>query len=191
MKNIIDRFYGKAFQTDDIVDKYGIIMFTRNFKYLGSWISYDQYDNYDVEFRIKKTNQAMGTLNIFWNSDQVDICAKFNIYLALPINLLLLGCESWALSKILLKKLEVFYMQYLLRILHIKWDEVGEDKIANISVRAKFNDIGSIETISTKRRFLFLGKIIRMPFKCIPARLITTFLENKRPIARPKVTSHY
>ena len=82
-------------------------------------------------------------------------------------------------------------MQYLRRILHIKWDEVGEDKIANISVRAKFNDIGSIETISTKRRFLFLGKIIRMPFKCIPARLITTFLENKRPIGKPKVTSHY
>ena len=108
MKNIIDRFYGKAFQTDDIVDKYGIIMFTRNFKYLGSWISYDQYNNYDVEFRIKKANQAMGTLNILWNSDQVDICAKFNIYLAFPIKLLLLSCESRALSKTFLKKLEVF-----------------------------------------------------------------------------------
>ena len=108
MKNIIDRFYGKAFQTDDIVDKYGIIMFTKKFRYLWSWISYDQYNNYNVEFRIKKANQAMGTLNIFWNSDQVDICAKVNIYLAFPINLILLSCESRALSKTFLKKLDIF-----------------------------------------------------------------------------------
>ena len=58
-------------------------------------------------------------------------------------------------------------------------------------MRAKFNDISYIETISAKRRLLSLGKIIRMPYKCIPARLITTFLENKRPIGKPKMTSRY
>ena len=44
--------------------------------------------------------------------------------------------------------------------LHIKFDKVREDKIINISVRVKFNNIGSIETISTKSRLLLLGKIL-------------------------------
>ena len=44
--------------------------------------------------------------------------------------------------------------------LHIKLDKVREDKVINISVRVKFNNIGSIETISTKSRLLLLGKIL-------------------------------
>ena len=47
----------------------------------------------------------MGFLNFFWDSDHVDIGAKVNIYLAIPVNLLLWECQSWALTKILKKNL--------------------------------------------------------------------------------------
>ena len=69
-------------------------------------------------------------------------------------------------------------MPCLRRSLHIKRDEVREDKITNIIVRSKLIDIGSIQTIIAKRRLLSLGKIIRMPCNCILARLITAFLKN-------------
>ena len=70
--------------------------------------------------------------------------------------------------------------------------------ITNISIRSKFNDIGSIETMIAKKCLLFLGEIIRIPCKCIrknikmfkhnkplsciPARLVNAFLKIKRPI---------
>ena len=87
---------------------------------------------------LPEASQAMGTLNFFLDSDHVDISAKVLIYLAILVNLLLWGCQSWALTKVLTKKLEVFHMRCLRRILKIKWDDVREIKIKNIQVREKF-----------------------------------------------------
>ena len=80
----------------------------------------------------------MGALNIFWESDHVDIGAKVLIYLAIPVNSLLWGNQTWALTKVLTKKLEFFHMRYLRRILTMKWDDVRELKIENFQVREKF-----------------------------------------------------
>ena len=49
----------------------------------------------------------------------MDISAKVLIYLAIPVNLLLWGCQSWALTKVLTKKIEVFHMICLRHILKI------------------------------------------------------------------------
>ena len=59
----------------------------------------------------------------------MDIGAKDLIYLAIPVNLLRWGCQSWALTKFLPKQLEVFHMRRIRRILKIKWDDVRELKI--------------------------------------------------------------
>ena len=42
--------------------------------------------------------------------------------------------------------------------------------------------------IITKRRLLVLGKVIRMPCKFIPARLISAFLKDKGPLGRHNTT---
>ena len=47
----------------------------------------------------------MGAFKIFWDSDHVDIIAKVHIYLAIPVNLLLWGCLTWALKKSFNKKI--------------------------------------------------------------------------------------
>ena len=47
----------------------------------------------------EKVNQAMGALNFFWNTDSVDLYDKYTIFMAVPLNLLLWGCESWAITK--------------------------------------------------------------------------------------------
>ena len=60
-------------------------------------------------------------------------------------------------------------------MLKIKWGDVRELKIRNSYVRKKFNNVDMIENIVCKRRSIFIGKIIRMPCKCVPARLIYIF----------------
>ena len=69
---------------------------------------------------------------------QVDLHSKYLIYQAIPINLLLWGCESWALTKVLISKLEVFHNRYIRSILQIKWDEVREFKITNVQIKKNF-----------------------------------------------------
>ena len=130
----------------------------------------------------------MGALNLFWDSEHVDTSAKIKIYLAIPITLLLWGCQTWALTKVLTKKLEVFHMRCLRRILKIKWNDVREQKIRNSHVRKSFLNIDTLEYIISKRRLTFIGKIIRMKCKSVPARLISAFQMEKRPLIRPNIT---
>ena len=130
----------------------------------------------------------MGALRFYWKSQKVDLHSKYLIYQAIPINLLLWGCESWALTKVLISKLEVFHNRCIRSILEIKWDEVRELKITNVQIRKKFYNIDSVENQVSKRRLHFLGKVIRMPCKKIPARLISAFMKNIRPQGRPNNT---
>jgi len=98
----------KSMSIKDIKDDFGFITFTRVFKYLGSMISYDLYAYSDISLRIKKANQAMGALKLFWDSEHVDISAKVNIYLTISIILLLWGCQTWPHTNSLINVFEVF-----------------------------------------------------------------------------------
>ena len=87
-KNIIGRCYVKANETKMfIVNKNGYVSFCLNFLYLGSWISYNLNDEYDIKARIKKVNKAMGVLKFFWSALEVDTYAKYLMYMATPFNL--------------------------------------------------------------------------------------------------------
>ena len=83
----------------------------------------------------------MGALNFFWNAPEVDIHAKYRIYMAIPFNLLLWGNEFWATNLIVLKKLEVFHMQCIRRILGISWDNVRDENITNVQVRKRYHKL--------------------------------------------------
>ena len=52
MKTIINRCYDKYMSTKDIIDDFGFITFAREFKYLGSVISYDLDDSSGICLRI-------------------------------------------------------------------------------------------------------------------------------------------
>ena len=66
IKFLIDKQYAIAPETKTfIISGNWYISFTLIFKYLGSWISYDLDDTYDINSRIKRENQAMSALNFF------------------------------------------------------------------------------------------------------------------------------
>ena len=70
-----------------------MITFTRNFKYIGSYISYSLKDDYDIEHRISQDSSAKGALNNFWIDNTVDNISKDLIFCEIPCNLLLWGCD--------------------------------------------------------------------------------------------------
>ena len=87
MKLIIDKQYDIVPETNTfIISGNQYISFTMVFKYLGSLLSYYLDDTYDISARIKKTNQAMGALRFFWISENVDLHAKYLIYMTAPPN---------------------------------------------------------------------------------------------------------
>ena len=71
-----------------------------------------------------------------------------------------------------MKKLEVLHLRYIRRILGINWDSMREDKISNIQVKKRFNNIKNDELQIARRKLTFLGKIIRISRDKIPARLL-------------------
>ena len=91
------------------------------------------------------------------------------------------------MTKDLMKKLEVFHIRCLRRILGIKWSDVVDNKISNKKVRTSFNNIRKVKSLIAKRRLLFVVKIIRMSCKKIPARLISAFIYKKIPRGRPNL----
>ena len=73
-------------------------------------------------------------------------------------------------------------MRCLRRILKIRWDDVREQRIRSSPVRKTFVNTETIENIISKRRLIFIGEIIRMKCKCVPARLISTFQMEKNTV---------
>ena len=96
------------------------IDFTAHFKYLGTFISFDLTDDHDINNRITKASQAMGALKHFWDNPYADLKAKHLIFLAIPANLLLWGCETWALRQSHINQLNAFWHRSIRRILKIK-----------------------------------------------------------------------
>ena len=85
-------------------------------RYLGSFVSYNLSDDYDISQRITKAYQMMGMLNNLWRNDHVDLYSKYLFFLAMPISQLLWGCEGWALKESNFDDLDVFLHRSIRKI---------------------------------------------------------------------------
>jgi hypothetical protein len=157
------------------------IEFTAHFKYLGSYISFDLTDDMDIKNRITKANQAMGALRHVWRNPYADLKAKKLVFLAIPANLLLWGCETWALRQSHIGKLNVFWHRAIRNILGIRISEVIDDHITNEQIRKIFHDIPDAETILNARSTTYLGKVARSPDQHPPKLFMTAWVKNPRP----------
>ena len=96
---------------------------------------------------------------------------------------LLYGCETWKTTKMDEKKLNTFQNQCLRRILRIRWQQ----KISNREI-AKMTGVNNISCEVRRRRWNWLGHILRMEGEndCITA--LGWAPEGKRARGRPKTT---
>ena len=111
---------------------------------------------------IAAANASMGAMSNIWDYDHVETYSKYLIFKAIPCNLLLLGCESWALRKSLLASLEVFLHRGIRRILKIRMIKVIEQHITNSSIREKFYNIPTIKNQISLRQLTYLIYIYQL-----------------------------
>ena len=107
---------------------------------------------------------------------------------AIPCNLLLWGCESWALRQSLLDSLEVFLHCNISQILGISMVKVREMKIKNTQARSKFYNIPCIMSQVAFRQLSYVGKIFQREGTHLPTRLLTTWCDHPRKRGRPLLT---
>ncbi len=125
----------------------GYVTFCWHFKYLGSYISFGLTDDYDIGQQLTAANQSMGASKSMWDSPHLEIWSKYLLFCAIPMNILLWGCETWSMQKSLLDKLEVFLHCNICRILQVLMFKVKEERIKNEHVRCMFYDIPRVRNM--------------------------------------------
>ena len=116
-----------------------------------------------------------------WSNNKPSDHTKVNVYKACVISTLLYGSESWTIRAHQEKRLNVFHMRCLRRILGITW----QDKVTNKVVLEKAG-IPSLYTLLKQRRMRWLGHAT--PIK--DGRILKDLLygelaTGKRPTGRP------
>jgi hypothetical protein len=167
----------------DVADSY--VTFTCKFKYLGSRISYNLRNDDDINARLAAALQSMGALKEVSRNPHLDTYSKYLLFCAIPINLLLWGCENLSLCKSLLRQLEVFLHRNICRIINILITDAKEDHIRNENVRRMFYDISYIQNMIAARQLGFLGKVVRGPYNAPARRMLTACCQHKRKSGCP------
>ena len=115
----VDTSYNEANETNSIAVSDRFVTFTKHFRYLGSFVSYNICDEQNVDGRLDSVSSSTEALNHFWKYTSIDLRRKYLISVAIPVNILIWGCESWSLRVSLLNKLEVFIHRSIRRILGV------------------------------------------------------------------------
>ena len=89
------------------------------FTYQGSCVSSTEKD---IDTRLTKTWIAIDKLSIIWKSDLTDKM-KGSFFQAAVVSILLYGCTTWTLTKLLEKKLDGNYTRILRAILNKSWKQ--------------------------------------------------------------------
>ena len=89
------------------------------FTYLGSSVSSTEKD---IDTRLTKAWTAIDRLSIIWKSNLTDKM-KRSFFQAAVVSILLYGCTTWTLTKLLEKKLDENYTRMLRAILNKSWQQ--------------------------------------------------------------------
>ena len=168
----------EAIQLDD-----DLIEEVNEFTYLGSKLTIDGSCDIEVQTRISKASQAFGMLRNIWKARNISLKTKLRLFKSNVMTTLLYGAESWKMTKTLSHKLEVFQRKCLRRILRIFWPNVinNDDLYERTHTRP-------IEEEIRKRRWRWIGHVLRRPSDAIPRVAIRWTPAGKRKRGRPKET---
>jgi hypothetical protein len=92
----------------------------------------------------------MHELTHLWRNKHIELGTKVWLYLALPVNTLLWGCESWAISAEASRRLESFHIKSIRKILGVTMWNIEALRITNKQILKEFNNMPSMENIIAK-----------------------------------------
>ena len=156
---------------------------TEEFTYLRSVISTDNSAQKDIKARLNKARCAFSRLRSIWKSKQYSLKTKVRIYNSNVKSVLLYGSECWRIVKRDINKVNVFHNSCLRRICNIFWP----NKISNNDLYQK-TVCTSMDLEIKKRRFRWLGHVLRMSSERIPKVALRWTPASKRKRGRPKTT---
>ena len=145
-------------------------------------------DNLDISNRISLAAKAFFSLSkqVFRNK-LLDIKTRAMAYKTLVLNVLLWGCEAWALTQEQRRRLEVFHHRCLRRILNVTIYDVMEKHITNEKVEQD-TTIPPFKNFLELLRCNWIQKIAEMPDSRTPRRLLGVWLQKSRCTGRPQQT---
>ena len=93
-----------------IISENKFVKFTNKFKYLGTYLAQDISDDTDVNDRITAASKNFNALGkeLFRNR-KISLHIRCRLYVATTINILLWGCNTWALTFLQINRIEVFH----------------------------------------------------------------------------------
>jgi len=146
--------------------------------YLGSQVDADGGMSEEVDRRVNAANRVFWSFRRLWKNNHVSLQTKARVYAASVRSALMYGAENWALTEKQLYTIEVFDRKRLRWIAGIKWS----DKISNHQLMEKVK-LDTLDTFIMRRRWQWLGHILRMSPKRWPRRVIE-WKEDKQYGAR-------
>ena len=157
--------------------------FTDEFTYLGSTVRSDGGAGKDISNRLNKARISFSMLNNVWRSQQYRAKTKLKIYQSCVLSTLLYGSECWRMTRNDLQKLSGFHTKCLRRILRIFWPNT-------ISNEELYERCGqeSMEDILMRRRWRWIGHILRKEADDITKTALHWTPEGRRKRGRPKNT---
>src|SRR6476469_5489856 len=106
----------------------------------------------------------MSTLKVIWKARDISLGTKVMVYESLVLSLLLYHSKTWTLRKDTKRRLRVFEMGCLRRILGV----IRRDRIRNARVRERLNLSTDIVQRVVDRRLRFFGHVVMMPAHRLP-----------------------
>ena len=122
--------------------------------------------------------------SLIFSSPYLPVPLKASLYKSIVVNLLLWGCENWALRKEFERKLEVFHTKCCRSILGIDMYEVAMYRITNENVLRRVG-IPPMCDIIHYRRLQWIEKIARMPLTRLPRKFLTAWAVSPDGCSRP------
>jgi len=130
----------------------------------------------------------MGILRHFFSCKDIELRAKYWVYVAGPLSILLWGSESWNLSVQNRVKLRAFHHSEICRILGIWMDEVIARQITNEQVRNWFGNIPPINKFIMRRTWIYIGKVYRVKEESLPKKMLGAWIPASQKPGRPHMS---
>ena len=158
------------------------------FCHLGSILTRDCRDDVDVLTRIEAAGNAFGSMreSLFSNRN-ISHAAKKVVYEGLILPILLYGAESWSLTEALFRQLRLFHARCVRAMCRVNRWHVRKHHIQTSELLTRLGLL-TIDAYTTRRQLQWAGHVIRMPFRRLPRKMMTSWVSSKRPIGCPSFT---
>jgi hypothetical protein len=145
-------------------------------------------DESEVELRIKSAQGAFSAIRTqFFSAKGIKNSHKKTAYEGLILSILLFGCESWSLPKLLLNRLQLFHNRCVRAMCKVSMWHVREYRItqANLESRLQLEPF-KFEFYLARRRLRWAGHVSSTQLTRPPRMFLSFWVDNKRPQQRPQ-----